>query len=104
MSGGDEKRCDAVVTAVRVFARGRRLSGGPRPERDSPSPVRRRYGQEVLVFDTETLPDPAQRLMMGTWRLYLDPPGMEPGVTCTEEGFFYPDDLPKRDPAGFATL
>lgn len=98
------KTCDAVITAVRVFARGRRGGGGASPERDSPSKVKRRYGQEVLVFDTETLGDPAQRLLVGVWQLYLDPPGKEPGVTCTEEGFFYPDDLPARDPAGFATL
>jgi hypothetical protein len=96
--------CDAVVTAVRVFARGRRGGGGAGPERDSPRPVKRRYGQEVLVFDTETLGDPAQRLMVGIWRLYLDPPGAEPGVTCTEEGFFFPDDLPETDPVGYAKL
>ena len=103
-NGAPTKTCDAVITAVRVFARGRRGGGGASPERDSPSKVKRRYGQEVLVFDTETLGDPAQRLLVGVWRLYLDPPGKEPGVTCTEEGFFYPDDLPTRDPAGFAKL
>ncbi len=103
-SGAPAKTCDAVITAVRVFARGRRARGGASPERESPPRVKRRYGQEVLVFDTETLGDPAQRLLVGVWRLYLDPPGKEPGVTCTEEGFFYPDDLPARDPAGFAKL
>lgn len=103
-SDAPAKTCDAVITAVRVFARGRRGGGGATPERDSPSPRKRRHGQEVLVFDTETLGDPAQRLMVGVWRVYRDPPGSEPGVTCTEEGFFYPDDLPTRDPEGFATL
>jgi hypothetical protein len=103
-SGAPAQTCDAVITAVRVFARGRRGGGGASPERESPSTVKRRYGQEVLVFDTETLLDPAQRLLVGVWRLYLDPPGKEPGVTCTEEGFFYPDDLPADDPSGFAKL
>ena len=53
---------------------------------------------------TRTLSDPAQRLMVGIWRLYLDPPGAEPGVTCTEEGFSFPDDLPQIDPVGYAKL
>jgi hypothetical protein len=66
--------------------------------------VRRRYPAEALVFDTETTRDPSQRLLFGVWRLYRDPWDAEPGVTCIEEGIFYPDELPERDPRGFEKL
>jgi len=66
---------------------------------------KRRYPAEVLVFDTETLNGAGQQLMVGVWRLYRTDPDAPAGqVTCIEEGFFYPDDLPDRDPTGWAAL
>jgi len=65
---------------------------------------KRRYPHEVLVFDTETTLDPAQNLLFGVWRFYRDDPDGQPGITCIEEGIFYPDELPDTDPAGFAIL
>ncbi|MBU1866016.1 MAG: hypothetical protein KKE89_06345, partial [Actinobacteria bacterium] len=56
------------------------------------------------MFDTETTIDPSQRVQVGVWRLYRDDPDREPGVTCIEEGMFYPDDLEGWDPEGYRTL
>lgn len=100
--------CPALPIAVRAFA-----TRPPTPtfetasEVDEARPhkrVRRRYPSEALIFDTETLGDPAQRLLVGVWRFYRDRVGAEPGTTCVEEGLFYPDDLPERDPDGYAIL
>jgi hypothetical protein len=62
-------------------------------DRRPPHSVRRRYPSEALVFDTETLPGPAQNLRLLVWRFYRDPPGRAPGTTCIEEGIAYPDEL-----------
>ena len=67
-------------------------------------PIKRRYPTEALVFDTETEPGPAQRVRLLVWRLYSDAPGEQPGYHCVEEGIAYPDDLPDRDPDGYAIL
>jgi hypothetical protein len=64
----------------------------------------RRLPLEVLVFDTETLHEVGQRVMVGVWRLYSDDPDGAEAMTCIEEGLFYPDDLPTRDPDGWAIL
>jgi hypothetical protein len=62
----------------------------------TPSPFR------TIVFDTETTTDYAQRLLYGSYRLYVD--RTVPGATCVQEGLVYADDLPCRDPVGFAIL
>src|SRR5436309_735270 len=86
---------DALTTAVRVFAvRAHGIPEEEQSEETAPAPapvvpVRRRYPREVLVFDTETLVEPAQRLVFGVWRLYRDPYTVEPGTTCVEEGIFF---------------
>ncbi|HUF97155.1 MAG TPA: hypothetical protein VMM60_03425 [Ilumatobacter sp.] len=36
--------------------------------------------------------------------MFIDHDDAEPGTCCIEEGFFYADDLPERDPDGFAEL
>ncbi|MFE3653371.1 hypothetical protein ACFXO2_37260 [Streptomyces sp. NPDC059152] len=59
--------------------------------------------RHILVFDTETTADTTQNLNFGAFRIYeLNHEGQI--LTLIEEGIFYQDDLPKRDPAGFATL
>lgn len=60
-------------------------------------PKRKRRGQRsapqfpgnglVLVLDCETTIDAAQRLLVGSWRVYLQ-------GNCIDEGLFYADDLP----------
>jgi hypothetical protein len=55
-------------------------------------------------LDTETTTDPSQRLTFGVWRYYVDRPDGLPGRICVEEGIFYADDLPERDPNGLKVL
>jgi hypothetical protein len=56
----------------------------------------------VLVFDTETTTDAAQALNFGVYRVCR---WAGDGTLATvQEGIFYADDLPTRDPAGYATL
>jgi len=56
----------------------------------------------ALVFDTETTIDAAQQLNFGVWRLVYRHPGGR--VDIAEEGLFHADNLPTRDPAGYAVL
>ena len=64
----------------------------------------REYPHEALIFDTETLPGPAQQLHFLVWRFYRDPPGQEPGLVCIEEGIAYPDDFPETVPSDWKLL
>ncbi len=103
--GGD----DVLPTAVRVWAvRTSPDQADDTEEKAGSSPGRtrqRRYPAEALVFDTETRDEMNQRLLLGVWRLYRDTPDSKrSGHTCIEEGFFYPDDLPEVDPAGWQQL
>jgi len=59
------------------------------------------WPDSVLVFDTETSTDEAQRLLFGAYR-YLRWNGQE--LACASEGLFYGDDLPERDPVAFEEL
>jgi hypothetical protein len=68
--------------------------GTPRP-REAPSGA-------VLVFDTETTIDEVQALTFGSWRYYR--PDGRGVLECVDEGLFYADDLPNRDPTGYAVL
>ncbi len=103
--GGD----DVLPTAVRVWA----VRTSPDQTDDTEEQAgsssgrtrQRRYPAEALVFDTETRDETNQRLLLGVWRLYRDTPDSKrSGHTCIEEGFFYPDDLPEVDPAGWQQL
>ena len=96
-------RCEALPIAVRVFTT-RKRRRDELQETLQTKRVLRRYPHEVLVFDTETTVDPSMRLLIGAWRFYRDAWDGTPGVTCIEEGFFYPDDLPTRDPKAFALI
>jgi hypothetical protein len=97
---------DRITTAVRVFTT-RPDTETPakddRPERER-KPRQRVYPHEALVFDTETLPGPAQHLRFLVWRFYRDPPGHDPGLVCIEEGIAYPDELPQHAPADWQLL
>jgi hypothetical protein len=66
--------------------------------------MQRRYPHEALVFDTETLPGPAQNLRFLVWRFYRDHPDATPGMTCVEEGIAFPDDLDWLKPREFTLL
>ena len=101
-----------LTTAVRVFTTRQPKPPKPRKadqvaEERSARPkvsVLRPYPLEALVFDTETLPGPAQNLRFLVWRLYSDDHNGAPGVTCVEEGIAYPDTLPDDSPADFQLL
>ena len=70
------------------------------------APLARRWPAVALVFDTETTTDPSQRLLFGCYRVLswaADSAG-RPRLQVEEEGAFYGDDLPTRDPAGFRAL
>ena len=97
---------DRVTTAVRVFTvrEDTDASDEETEEQQRRQPPRREYPHEALVFDTETLPGPAQRVRFLVWRFYRDPPGYEPGAVCIEEGIAYPDALPKESPADWELL
>jgi hypothetical protein len=80
--------------AVRAWTQ----TGKPRgkPRRISPHKVR-----HMLGFDIETTIDETQALLYGCFRYCrVD----RTTVTTVAEGLIYADDLPERDPAGYATL
>ena len=94
-------RYDVLSLSVRVFTV---RSAQPRQESlaivPAPQP-KRHYPREVLITDTETTTDPEQRLDVGRWFFYRDSPGSKPLSSCIEDGMYYADDLPQRNPAGF---
>jgi hypothetical protein len=58
----------------------------------------------ALVFDAETTIDPTQRLLLASCRiLCLDDPDYPRG-SCLLEVLVHADDLPRRDPQGYAVL
>jgi hypothetical protein len=70
-----------------------------RPPRRRPRPAD--PIRHILVLDTETSVDTAQRLLFGVYRY-----GRVDGntVTTVAEGLIYADDLPERDPDGYRIL
>ncbi len=68
----------------------------------STTPARGRWRRSVLILDTETTTDPAQRLTYGCYRYgrWRD----DGTLAILQEGLFYADDLPETDLAGYATL
>jgi hypothetical protein len=55
----------------------------------------------VLVFDTETTSDPAQRLLFGACRYHR---WIRRRLVCVEEVIFHADELPETNPEGYETL
>lgn len=73
-----------------------------RPEKRRGGKAEERWPEYVLIFDTETTIDTTQRLNFGAYRLCK---WTRAGVLiCLEAGLFHADDLPERDPEGFAIL
>src|SRR5713226_6973548 len=62
------------------------VSGSKQVQRPSPA----KWPDDVLVFDTETTLDTAQKLNFGVYRRCKLGPA---GYHCVEEGLFYADDL-----------
>jgi len=64
-----------------------------------------RFPEHVLIFDTETTVDATQALNFGAWRycrVRHGAGGVE--LVCVQEGIFYADDLPDREPQAMAVL
>jgi hypothetical protein len=100
-----DRPADLLETAVRAFT----LRTAPPPtdvDEEStdaaPRGRRRPRWREALIWDTETVTTADQRMLVLCWRLYLIEDGHP--HRCLEEGLAYPDDLPTRDPDGYATL
>jgi hypothetical protein len=81
--------------ALRVWAERVAAKKRPRPDHRHTVPP------AVLVFDTETMTDRAQALKFGAWCYYRLDPG---GPMLIDDGLFYADDLPDRDPGGYREL
>lgn len=98
-----------LPTAVRVWTTRPTVAADDptdaQDERRTGRAPKRRHPAEALVFDTETRDETSQRLLLGVWRVYRDDAHTGTQATqCIEEGVFYPDDLPERDPTGWETL
>lgn len=78
---------DLLPIAIRVYPEGDDFERKERSRK--PQPVR---PNAMLVFDTETRVDAAQRLTFGSYRFIVS-------GECLEEGLFYGDDLPVKDRA-----
>lgn len=70
----------------------------PRAGKDPPP----RWPDGVLIFDCETTTDRAQRLTFGWYRYARWQAGGT--LETVAEGILHADDLPERDPAGYARL
>ena len=73
-----------LTIAVRVYPEPPKSKQATRPRKPWSLPG------AMLVFDTETRTDAAQRLTFGSYRFFV-------GGKCLEERLFYADDLPEKD-------
>jgi len=95
---------DPLLVALRVYAVPDDDEKGDRKASPRRRPTKWKEPQRTLVIDTETTTDPFQQLNFGVWRYYVDRRNGLPGRFCVQEGIFYADDLPERDPEGYAVL
>ncbi|MCH7688321.1 MAG: hypothetical protein IH899_16845, partial [Planctomycetes bacterium] len=79
-----DRKYTSLPIAVRVYPAPAKAKNTTRSARPWQLP------DAMLVFDTETRTDPAQRLTFGSYRFFVE-------GQCLEEGLFYGDDLPEKD-------
>ncbi len=92
-----------LPVAVRAYAETVAIAEGEKLARRRQSRTSSsRWPEAVLIFDTETTTDATQRLTFGCYRYCVWT--QDGRLVCVEEGIIHADDLPERDPAGFATL
>jgi hypothetical protein len=77
----------------------RESEGGTRKKKQRPE-----LSDYALIIDTETTTDPSQALLFGSARVIAINSDRHARGTCVQETIFYGDDLPTRNPFGFATL
>lgn len=88
---------EPLPVAVRAWTR---LPRRTRAHRGAPEPLR-----YVLILDTESTTDPAQRLTFGSYARYrLVREGARVRTVLLERGLFHAEDLPETDPEGFEVL
>jgi hypothetical protein len=89
-----------VEAHVRVFAMPRLPARDPSTPRFIPKPrwTPQRFGERVLVFDTETTEDPAQRLLVGAYQLH-EWSDTEAAYRLVEAGLVRGDGLPPVEAA-----
>jgi hypothetical protein len=93
---------DYLETSLRVWTE--RLEE-PRPRSKASRDSRPFRPEFLLVLDTETTTDAAQRLVFGSYRYYrVTWHESAPALTCVEEGLFCADDLGRLDREGFRHL
>ncbi len=94
---------EPIDIALRVYAQPKRKARPRTAWQEQDAGPWRPHG--VLFLDCETTNDHTQRLNFGFYRycriLWA---GAVPTLNCVEEGIFCADDLPERDPEGFAVL
>ncbi len=96
----DGARIDYLPIAVRGYMAPRPATRPPAP---APDPeARRAPAGPVLIIDTETLTDTTQALQFGVWRFCRQ--HADGRLITVEEGLFYADELPDRDPTGLETM
>jgi hypothetical protein len=89
-----------MVVAIRSWA-------VPRTTQSTRSAVAgQRLPKEILLIDTETSTDAAQRLRFGVFRYVrrVEDADGTLALACVAEGLFHADDLPEADPVAFQVL
>ena len=75
----------SVTTAIRAWVEPHKLARNRGKRKPGPTSWRpQRYGERVLVFDTETTTDAAQRLLFGFFRLYENDRLITEGVIAAD--------------------
>jgi len=91
---------DLLPIALRVHTR--RIEKEATKSRRASSRLGPRWGELVLILDTETRTDASQALTFGSARLCCWK--SDARLECVREYLFHSDDLEKQDPHGFACL
>lgn len=94
---------DVLPVALRAYA----IPPDAADSTETKAEAKRTYPRRpsgMLVLDTETTTDPAQRLTFGSARYFVSHHRGSVEWTLTDEWLFYADDLAVSDSAGFAIL
>ena len=81
---------DPLPIAVRVYPEPKGTAEGEDTRKRARLQMPWKRPDAMLVFDTETRTDAAQRLMFGSYRFFVT-------GRCLEEGLFYANDMPQKD-------
>src|SRR5437016_2148942 len=88
--------------AVRAYALPRKTRTATQPKKMASGGQAHQWRDLVLIIDCETTIDETQRLQFGSYRVCRWTASGD--LECVEEGLFHADELPERDPDGYARL